>query len=111
MVESAPRSAVGCLFGIGLAYAIVNVARTMLVGTIPRAATAAIDGRVLAVAGGLSLVAAFFFGVTPALRASRRGAIAGLSGARGAVEHVSRDAVRRALMGGEIARSFVVLVA
>jgi putative ABC transport system permease protein len=44
MVESVTRAAVGGLFGIGLAYAIVTVARTMLVGSIPRVATAAIDG-------------------------------------------------------------------
>jgi len=111
MVESVTRAAVGGLFGIGLAYAIVNVARTMLVGTLPRVATAAIDGRVLAVACGLSLVSGFFFGVTPALRASRRDVIAGLSGARGSVEHLSRDTVRRTLMVGEIALSFVLLVA
>ena len=37
--------------------------------------------------------------------------IAGLGGARGSVEHVSRDTVRRTLMVGEIALSFVLLVA
>jgi putative ABC transport system permease protein len=110
MVECVTRAAVGGLFGIGLAYAIVNVARTMLVGTLPRVVTAAIDGRVLAVASGLSLVSGLFFGITPALRASRRDVIAGLS-ARGSVGHVSRDAVRRTLMVGEIALSFVLLVA
>ena len=110
IVESVTRAAVGGLFGIGLAYAIVKVARTMLVGTIPRVTTAAIDERVLAVACGLSLVAGFFFGVTPALRASRRDVIADLSGARGSV-HSSRDVVRRTLMVGEIALSFVLLVA
>jgi putative ABC transport system permease protein len=104
------RAAAGGLFGIGLAYAIVQVARTMLVGTIPRVATAAIDGRVLAVACGLSLVSGCCFGVTPALRATRRDVIAGLSGARGSVEHVSRDVVRQTLMVGEIALSFVLLV-
>jgi putative ABC transport system permease protein len=111
MVESVTRAAVGGLFGIGLAYAFLTVARTMLVGTIPRVAAATIDGRVLAVACGLSLISGFLFGVTPALRASRRDLIAGLSGARGSVEHVSRDAVRRTLMVGEIALSFVLLVA
>ena len=111
MVESVTRAAVGGLFGIGLAYGLVNVARTMLVGTIPRVATATIDGRVLAVACGLSLVSGFCFGVAPALRASRRDVIAGLSGARGSVEHLSRDAVRQTLMVGEIALSFVLLVA
>ena len=93
MVESVTRAAVGGLFGIGLAYAIVHVARTMLVGTIPRVATAAIDGRVLAVASGLALVSGFCFGVTPALRASRRDVIADLGGVRGSAEHLFRDAV------------------
>jgi putative ABC transport system permease protein len=111
MAESMTRAAVGGLFGIALAYAIVTLARTMLVGTIPRVVTAAVDGRVLAVACGLSLVSGFLFGVMPALRASRRDVIAGLSGARGSLEHVSRDAVRRTLMVGEIALSFVLLVA
>lgn len=111
MVESVTRAAVGGLFGIGLAYVIVTLARTMLVGTIPRVAAAAIDGRVLAVACGLSLVSGFLFGVTPALRASRRDVIAGLSGGRGSVEHGARDGVRRTLMVGEIALSFVLLVA
>ena len=80
MIESVTRAAVGGLFGIGLAYAIVTLARTMLVGTIPRVARRRFDGRVLAVACGLSLVSGFLFGVTPALRASRRDVIAGLSG-------------------------------
>ena len=111
MVESVTRAVVGGLFGVGLAHAIVAVAQTTLVGTIPRVTAAAIDGRVLAVAGGLSLVSGFLFGVTPALRLSRRDVIAGLGGARGSVEHVSRDAVRRTLMVGEIALSFVLLVA
>ena len=111
MIESVTRAAVGGLFGIGLASAIVEVARTVLVGTIPRMATASIDGRVLAIACGLSLVSGFLFGVTPALRASRRDVAAGLSGARGSVEHLSRDGVRRTLMVGEIALSFMLLVA
>jgi putative ABC transport system permease protein len=111
MAESVTRAAVGGLLGIGFAYAIVTVARMTLVGTIPRVASAAIDGRVLAVACGLSLVSGVLFGVTPALRASRRDVIASLSGARGSMEHVSRDAVRRTLMVGEIALSFVLLVA
>jgi putative ABC transport system permease protein len=72
---------------------------------------ASIDGRVLAVACKLSLVSGFLFGLTPALRASRRDVAAGLSGARGSVEHLSRDAVRRTLMVGEIALSFMLLVA
>src|SRR5207248_2913762 len=64
MVESATRAAVGGLFGIGLAYAIVSVARTLLVGTIPRMGIASIDGRVIAVAVGLSVVSLFVFVVT-----------------------------------------------
>jgi predicted permease len=111
MVESVTRAAVGGLFGIGLASAIVSAARTLLVGTIPRMAVASIDGRVLGVAIGLSLFSGFLFGVTPALRASRRDVAAGLSGARGSADHLSRDAVRRTLMVGEIALSFMLLVA
>jgi putative ABC transport system permease protein len=111
MVESMARAAIGGFLGIGLAYAIVNVARTMLVGTIPRVATAAIDGRVLAIASGLALVSGFCFGMTPALRASRHDVIGDLSGARGSAEHVSLDTVRRTLMVGEIALSFVLLFA
>src|SRR6202011_6188162 len=59
MVESVTRAAVGGLFGIGLASAIVSAARTLLVGTIPRMAVASIDGRVLGVAIGLSLFSGF----------------------------------------------------
>jgi predicted permease len=111
MVESVTRAAIGGCFGIGLAYAIVSLARTLLAGTIPRVAAAAIDGRVLAVACGLSLVSGFLFGVAPALWASRRDVVAGVSGERGPVEHVSGDAVRRTLMVAEIALSFVLLAA
>ena len=111
MVESVTRAAVGGLFGIGLAYSIVTVARTKLVGTLPRVATATIDGRVVVVACGLALFSGICFGITPALQALRRDFIGGLSGARGSVEHVSRDAVRRTLMVGEIALSFALLVA
>lgn len=111
MIESVTRAAVGGLFGVGLAYAVVTIARTILVGTIPRVATAAIDGRVLAVACALSVLSGLLFGVTPAVRASTRDVIAGLSGAGGSVEHAARDVVRRTLMVGEIALSFVLLVA
>src|SRR5262249_6743736 len=91
------------------AYGIVRIARTALVGSIPRIGTAAIDARVLAVAVGLTLVSGVLCGLTPALRAVRRDVVSGLSGTRGAVTHVSRDGVRRTLIVAEIALSFVLL--
>ncbi|HYM25741.1 MAG TPA: ABC transporter permease [Vicinamibacterales bacterium] len=99
IVESVTRAAIGGLFGVGFAYGVVMVARTLLVGTIPRVSAAAIDGRALTVACGLTLLSGFLFGVVPALRAPR-----------GSVRYPARDAVRRTLMVGEIALSFVLLV-
>ncbi|HEX6465142.1 MAG TPA: ADOP family duplicated permease, partial [Vicinamibacterales bacterium] len=109
-VDSLTRAAVGGVLGVGLAYAILEIARAMLAGAIPRVTTAVIDARVFGVAGGASLLAGLLFGIAPALRASRRDGIGGLSGARGAIEHVSHDTVRQALMIGEVALSFVLLV-
>jgi putative ABC transport system permease protein len=109
LVDSVARAAIGGAGGVVLAYVIVQLARSALVGAIPRVGTAAIDGRVLAVACAVSLLSGVLFGVTPALRAGTRDVVMGLGGARGAVTNVSRDVVRRFLMAGEIALSFVLL--
>ena len=109
LVDSAARAAIGGACGIALAFGLVQIARAALVGAIPRIGTVAIDARVLAVAVGLTLLSGVLFGLTPALRAVRRDVVSGLSGARGAVANVSRDAVRRSLIVVEIALSFVLL--
>ena len=109
LVDSATRAVIGGAFGVALAYAIVQVARTVLAGSIPRIGMAQIDARVLTAAVGLTLVSGVLFGLMPALRAVRRDIVSGLSGARGAVTTVSRDAVRRTLIVAEIALSFVLL--
>lgn len=110
LADSVLRSLMGGAVGIALAYLIVQTARTALVGAIPRIGTATIDIRVLALACLASLLSGVMFGLAPAFRAADRDVAAGLSGSRGAVGNVSRDAVRQTLMGLEIALSFLLLV-
>ena len=85
--------------------------RRWLATTIPRMTEVSIDGRVLAVALIISVVSGVLFGVVPAMRAARGDLVSGLrDGGRGMMGSISHDRVRRALIVGEIALSFALLV-
>ncbi|HEX8942677.1 MAG TPA: ABC transporter permease [Gemmatimonadaceae bacterium] len=110
LVESIVRAAVGGACGIALAYAALWGARVTLGAGIPRMAEASIDLRALALTVTIVLLCGVAFGIVPALRAAR-GDLAGQlrDGGRQVMGSGAHDRVRRTLIIGEIALSFMLL--
>ncbi|MBW3553313.1 MAG: ABC transporter permease [Gemmatimonadetes bacterium] len=71
LVESFMLAAAGGALGLGLSRALLGALRITDASVLPRSELAALDGRVVAFAFGLSLLAALGFGLLPALRATR----------------------------------------
>lgn len=110
LVESLMLAVTGAGIGIALAAAGLAMLRRLGSSDVPRIDEVSIDGRVLLVTMVVSLVVGVAFGLMPALAAGRRRLGA-------ALEEIGRGApgrggarVRRWLVGGEVALSFVLLV-
>ena len=70
MGESLVLGVLGGAFGVGLAYLGVGLLRAILPADLPRRSEIAVDGAVLGVVAGLSLLTTLLFGLAPALRGS-----------------------------------------
>ena len=78
---------------------------------IPRTTEIGVDGGVLAVAALLTLATGVFFGLAPAIEASRTNLQTGLmSSSRGATHDRARKALRNTLIVAEVALATVLLV-
>ncbi len=109
MIESGVLAALGCLAGIALSFAGVQIL-LVLAGNPYLAQLIHIDRRVLAFTVGISALTAFFFGIVPAWQASRTDPNAALrEGERGSVNK-TRSFVRQSLAVAEIAFAMVLLV-
>ena len=110
LVESVARALLGGVLGVLLAYGAMAIVRTWLAGRIPRIDEVAIDLRMLLFALGLSVVTGLLFGLLPALRAARGDAATALrEGGRNMAGGLGHDRLRRGLVIGELALSFVLL--
>jgi putative ABC transport system permease protein len=108
VAEAALLAAVGGALGVALAYAGVAAFLAYAPETIPRLATVAVDGRVLAAAAAMTLGTAVVAGLLPALRLTARAPWERLqSGGRSVAEPVS--GLRTALVGGQLALAVVLL--
>lgn len=100
--------------GAGAGVAMARVMTALLVAIlptlpVPASVSFAIDGRVLAFAIGIALVAATLSGLVPALEALRANLVGGLKeGTSGAG---SRGRLRHAFVVGQVALSLVLIVA
>ena len=111
LTESVVRALLGGLCGVGLAYAVAYAGRRWLVTTVPRMSEVSIDTRVLVFAVAASILCGVVFGLIPAVHAARENLVASLrDGGRGTLGGGTRNRTRRALIVGEIALSFVLLV-
>ena len=72
MVESLTLGLLGGLIGVGLAYGGLKVLLAFPPANLPRLNEIAIDGPVLGVAFGVSVLAGLLYGVVPILRVSRQ---------------------------------------
>ena len=110
LVESVTIAGIGALIGLGLAWAGIRLLLSIGPDNLPRLDYVAIDPRVLGFTALATLAAAVFFGLVPAVRASRvevadilrtGGRHSGLAAGR---------TLRNAVVAAEVALAFVLLV-
>jgi predicted permease len=108
LTESLLLAGVGALGGVALAAALHSVLLHLAPPDVPRIAEAALDGRVLAFAVGVSLLGGVLFGMVPALGLSRPDLAASINAARGTTSGGGR--LQAAVVVGELALATVLLV-
>jgi len=107
LAESTVLSACGGLAGCALAFFCTPVVLSLIGDSVPRAAGAGVDLRVLAFAIALSFVAGIVFGVVPAVAGSRTDLVSTLKEG-GRSEIVGRDWLRSSLIVGQVALGLVL---
>jgi putative ABC transport system permease protein len=110
LVESLLLAALGGASGVGLACWLLAGLKAIAPATTPRLADAALDVRVLAFALLVTVATGLFFGLVPALQASRARPAESLQ--TGERQHSSRSVLRwrGALLTVEVALALVLLV-
>ena len=107
LIESVILSAIGGLAGCGLAYLCTPAMLSLIGDSVPRAADAGVDLRVLGFAIGVACAAGIVFGIVPALTASRTDLMTNLKeGAR--TEMPGHDRLRSSLIVGQVALGLVL---
>ncbi len=107
--ESALLSIAGGAGGLGLAWATVRLLVRVGPASLPRLGEVRLDTAAVALACGLTTLAAVTFGVIPLLRGIPASALQ--EGGRSHMVSRGRHRLRRALMGGQVALALVLLVA
>ena len=102
LVESLVLSVAGGLAGAGLAYLCTPALLSLIGNSIPRAADAGVDLRVLGFAMAVAFLAGIIFGVVPAVTASRTDLVSTLKEG-GRTELSGRDWLRSSLIVGQVA--------
>jgi putative ABC transport system permease protein len=111
LTESVLLALLGGAFGLLIAWWATQGLATIASGVVPRVGDVDIDGSVLAFTLGLSLATGIFFGVFPALHASRTEVTDTLrESTAGSGTSESRKRLRNSLVVGELAVSLVLLV-
>ena len=102
LVESLVLSAAGGVVGCGLAFLCTPAILALIGDSVPRAADAGVDLRVLVFAVGLSALSGMIFGTVPAIAGSRADLVSTLKeGGRSAI--FGRDWLRSSLIVSQIA--------
>ncbi len=107
LVESLVLSTVGGLAGCGLAFAATPAMLSLIGDSVPRAANAGVDLRVLSFAVLLSFLAGVIFGIVPAITASKTDLVTTLKES-GRTEISHRDWLRSCLIVGQVALGLVL---
>jgi putative ABC transport system permease protein len=107
LAESLVLSAVGGLAGCGLALVCTPALLSLIGDSVPRAADAGVDPRVLSFAVFVSFVAGLVFGIVPAIAASKTDLISTLKEG-GRSEIIGRDWLRASLIVGQVALGLVL---
>ncbi|HVQ40993.1 MAG TPA: ABC transporter permease, partial [Vicinamibacterales bacterium] len=110
LTESVVLAAMGGAAGVLLSYLGVKAFIAMAPAGTPRLSEIAIDGSVLAVSAGLTVLTGLLFGLVPALQLARSNHSPALNdGSRGS-SGASGHGLRRALVVAEIAIALMLLV-
>ncbi|MEI9972174.1 MAG: ABC transporter permease [Ignavibacteriota bacterium] len=110
MMESLLLSGFGATLGLTLAYPSIRALQTLEIRGIPRLSEAGINPWVLGFAASIAILTGLLSGLAPALQTPARGIAAALregdrqTGSRG------QGRLRAALVAGEVALSFILLV-
>ncbi|MCY4516980.1 MAG: ABC transporter permease [Acidimicrobiaceae bacterium] len=107
LTESTVLAALGGVGGILLTAWTLDVVVALMPADVPRLPEIAVNGRLLAFAGGLVVVTALVFGTAPALHVLRRGAHGLLREQRSGT---TGTGLRRTLVAAEVALALVLLV-
>ncbi len=107
--ESLLLALAGGGLGILLAYRGVDLLIGMSATALPRVDEIAVDGSVLFFSAAVTLGTGFLFGLAPALRSARRDISDALRG-QGRVAALGNQRLRNALVVGQVALSFALLV-
>ena len=107
LIESTLMSAIGGLAGCGLAYLCTPAMLSLIGDSVPRAANAGVDLRVLAFAMMVAFAAGIIFGIVPALTASRTDLVSDLKES-GRMDVAGRDRLRSALIVGQVALGLIL---
>jgi putative ABC transport system permease protein len=107
LVESLALSLVGGLAGCGLAYGATPAMLSLIGDSVPRAANAGVDVRVLSFAVLLSFLAGLIFGIVPSITASKTEIVTSLKEG-GHTETSHRDWLRSSLIVGQVALGLVL---
>lgn len=111
MAESVLLAIIGAVFGVGLAHFGLKALLAFAPPDIPRLDEAGIDGRVLAISLGLTLLVGVAFGMVPILQALRVDVMGILRGEAGAVSQGrDRKRVREGLVIAELAMSVALAI-
>jgi predicted permease len=111
LTESALIGLVGGVVGLGLAYVIAELLRSVLPEDIPRVQHTHLDAVVLAFTLTISLVASLLFGVAPALHGSRPNFESALRDESRSSGGIRRRRLSSTIVAAEIALALVLLVA
>ena len=107
LVESLALSTIGGLAGCALAYAATPAMLSLIGNSVPRAANAGVDLRVLLFAILLSFAAGLIFGIVPAISASKTDLVSTFKeGGRTETSH--RDWLRSSLIVAQVALGLVL---
>jgi putative ABC transport system permease protein len=112
LTENVLLSLCGGLFGLVIGYSLMNAIKLMLPEfTIPREASASLDGRVLLFALVVSVATGILFGLAPAVQATKPDLASSMKEeSRGSSGGAGRRRLRDSLIVAEIALAFMLLV-
>jgi putative ABC transport system permease protein len=110
LTESFVLAGAGAVLGLLLAWQGIGLIKVLSPGNLPRIESVAIDGRALAFAAGVSILAAIVFGLAPALRAVSGNMADALRDRGSDTGGVRGNKLRTALVVSEVALSLVLLI-